>query len=115
MAQAKATSAPQSRLQDLFASRYAVFYVLVLPAFLLRMIYTVIPIIQTVLISFTNRTIMGREIHRPAQLREPHAGRHPDRQPGLDPALHRRFRRGRDRHRLGHRRALDAEPAPALA
>ncbi len=59
MAQAKATSAPQSRLQELFASRYAVFYVLVLPAFLLRMIYTVIPIIQTVLISFTNRTIMG--------------------------------------------------------
>jgi len=48
-----------SRLQELFASRYAVFYVLVLPAFLLRMIYTVIPIIQTVLISFTNRTILG--------------------------------------------------------
>lgn len=48
-----------SRLQDLFASRYAVFYVLVLPAFLLRMIYTVIPVIQTVLISFTNRTILG--------------------------------------------------------
>ena len=59
MAQAKATPQAHSRLQDIFASRYAVFYVLVLPAFLLRMIYTVIPIIQTVLISFTNRTIMG--------------------------------------------------------
>ena len=59
MAQAKATPLAQSRLQDIFSSRYAVFYVLVLPAFLLRMIYTVIPIIQTVLISFTNRTILG--------------------------------------------------------
>jgi len=48
-----------SRLQDLFASRYAVFYVLVLPAFLLRMVYSIIPIIQTALISFTNRTILG--------------------------------------------------------
>ena len=59
MAQAKTAPQAHCRLQDLFASRYAVFYVLVLPAFLLRMIYTVIPIIQTVLISFTNRTILG--------------------------------------------------------
>ena len=48
-----------SRLQNIFASRYAVFYVLVLPAFLLRMVYSIIPIIQTALISFTNRTILG--------------------------------------------------------
>ena len=59
MAQSKATPLAQSRLQNLFSSRYAVFYVLVLPAFLLRMIYTVIPIIQTVLLSFTDRTILG--------------------------------------------------------
>jgi len=59
MAQAKATPQAQNRLQEIFSSRYAVFYVLVLPAFLLRMIYTVIPIIQTVLISFTDRTILG--------------------------------------------------------
>ena len=59
MAQARMTPQAHSRLQDIFASRYAVFYVLVLPAFLLRMIYTIIPIIQTVLISFTNRTILG--------------------------------------------------------
>ncbi len=59
MAQARSTPLAQSRIQNMFSSRYAVFYVLVLPAFLLRMIYTVIPIIQTVLISFTNRTILG--------------------------------------------------------
>lgn len=59
MAQATATTPAQSRLQDIFSSRYAVFYVLVLPAFLLRMVYSIIPIIQTVLISFTNRTILG--------------------------------------------------------
>ncbi len=59
MAQATATPPAQSRLQDIFSSRYAVFYVLVVPAFLLRMVYSIIPIIQTVLISFTNRTILG--------------------------------------------------------
>ncbi len=59
MARARATPPAQSRLQDIFSSRYAVFYVLVVPAFLLRMVYSIIPIIQTVLISFTNRTILG--------------------------------------------------------
>ena len=59
MAQATATPMAQSRLHSLFSSRYAVFYVLVLPAFLLRMIYSIIPVIQTILLSFTNRTIIG--------------------------------------------------------
>ena len=59
MAQARAAPLAQSRLQNLFSSRYAVFYVLVLPAFLLRMIYSVIPVIQTILLSMTNRTIVG--------------------------------------------------------
>ena len=59
MAQASATPPAQSRLQDIFSSRYAVFYVLVLPAFVLRMIYSVIPVIQTILLSLTNRTIVG--------------------------------------------------------
>ncbi len=59
MAQARTTPQAQSRLEDIFASRYAVFYVLVLPAFVLRMVYSIIPIIQTVIISFTNRTILG--------------------------------------------------------
>ena len=59
MAQARSTPLAQNRLQNMLSSRYAVLYVLVLPAFLLRMIYTVIPIIQTVVISMTNRTILG--------------------------------------------------------
>ena len=59
MAQARSTPLAQNRLQNMLSCRYAVLYVLVLPAFLLRMIYTVIPIIQTVVISMTNRTILG--------------------------------------------------------
>lgn len=59
MAPANAPATAHSRLQELFSSRYAVFYVLVLPAFVLRMVYSIIPIVQTVLISFTNRTILG--------------------------------------------------------
>lgn len=58
MAQAKSKLAA-GRLQNMFSSRYAVLYALVLPAFILRMIYSILPIIQTAVISLTDRTIMS--------------------------------------------------------
>lgn len=59
MAQAKSKLAAPSRLQNMLSSRYAVLYALVLPAFILRMIYSILPIIQTAVISLTDRTIMS--------------------------------------------------------
>ena len=59
MAQAKSKLAAPGRLQNMFSSRYAVLYALVLPAFILRMIYSILPIIQTAVISLTDRTIMS--------------------------------------------------------
>lgn len=59
MAQAKSKLAAPSRLQNMLSSRHAVLYALVLPAFILRMIYSILPIIQTAVISLTDRTIMS--------------------------------------------------------
>ena len=43
----------------IFASKYAIIYLFVLPAFLLRMLYSFIPLAQTFYLSLTNRSLVN--------------------------------------------------------